>query len=265
MSTNPPEGPTDGQPDAGEPEPTSGYESYPTGGDALGGYPSAPPPPPGSFDGYGPQGFSAGSAVGYGWRKFWANPGSWLLIALLFIVIQGLIEAVTGGLSSGGDLSNSYSSSRIIGSLVSAVVGWILQAQLVKGALSESAGRKASVAEFFKFENVGAVIVASIIVGVLSTIGFLLLVIPGLIVVFLSMFVYQFLQDEDLDGVAAVKASFSLVSKNFGKLIGLALLLIVINLVGLCLVGIGLLVTLPITAIATTYAYKTLQGQPVAP
>ena len=62
-----------------------------------------------------------------------------------------------------------------------------------------------------------------------------------------------------------MRASFQVTSKNIGDLILLALLAIVANLVGALLCGIGLLVSLPVTAIAVAYAWRYFSGGVIAP
>ncbi len=60
------------------------------------------------------------------------------------------------------------------------------------------------------------------------------------------------------DPIAAMKRSYELASANVGSLLGLAVLCIVINIAGALLCGIGLLVSLPVTAIATAFAWRVL-------
>ncbi|CAB4652593.1 unannotated protein [freshwater metagenome] len=51
---------------------------------------------------------------------------------------------------------------------------------------------------------------------------------------------------------------------NFGAVLGLIVLLMLINIAGAMLCGIGLLFTYPMSSVAVAYAYRTLNGQPVA-
>jgi uncharacterized membrane protein len=63
----------------------------------------------------------------------------------------------------------------------------------------------------------------------------------------------------------AIKASFGLVNKNLGTVVVLFLASILAFFIGAILCGIGLLVTIPVTIIATAYAYRFMTGQTVAP
>lgn len=70
--------------------------------------------------------------------------------------------------------------------------------------------------------------------------------------------------DENLGGTDAIKASFSFVNKNLGTLIGLFLAEILAIFVGAITCGIGLIVAVPVVIIAQSFAYRTLNGEPVA-
>ncbi|NLG56189.1 MAG: hypothetical protein GX542_11180, partial [Rhodococcus sp.] len=149
----------------------------------------------------------------------------------------------------------------IIISLIGAIVGVLIQAAMVRGALHELDGNKPALGSFFQFSNVAAIFIAAILVAVMTTIGFILLIIPGIIVLFLTWWTMQFVIDQDQDAITAIKSSFSTISQNAGTLILLALALVGINIVGALLCGVGLLVSTPVTLIASTYAYRVVTGR----
>ena len=105
------------------------------------------------------------------------------------------------------------------------------------------------------------------------TVGLILCVIPGLIAGFLLQFYGYAIIDRKSDSVTtapqssppgAMRASFEVVAANIGPLILLAVLCFVVNLAGALLCGIGLLVTLPVTAIAIAYAWRYFSGGRIA-
>lgn len=264
---------------------------YPPSGGQPGGYPPPPgygapppggyPPPPPTGGGYGaplqpapgfggpggtPQ-LTVPDALGYAWNKFKANAGVWIGITVIVFLIQLAVSWMF-------DLQDSYSTSdfgdyfslwRIVGTIVSVIVGYLISAALVRGALHEVDGNKPGIGSFFQFTNVGAIILASFLVGIITAIGFILFIIPGIILAFLTWWTLQFVIDRDQDAVAAIKSSFSVISENVGPLALLAIVLALLNLVGALLCGIGLLITLPVTQIASTYAYRVAVGGRVAP
>ncbi len=248
--------------------------NYPPQG---GGYPPPPgnyppqgggyPPPPGNYGaaGYGGAGFGAGlpptlsvgDAISFGWNKFKDNAGVWVGIVLIAAVIQIVINLIFGGFGgSTSDLSETFSLWRILGTLIGAIVGYLINAALIRGALHEVDGNKPAIGSFFQFANVASIVIASILVAIMVTIGFVLLIIPGIILTFLTWWTLQFVIDRNEDAITAIKSSFRAISSNAGTLFVLALALVGINILGAIPCGLGLLVTIPITIIASTYAYR---------
>ncbi len=199
-----------------------------------------------------PTQLSVGSAISYGWQKFWQNALVWVGILIVAAIIQAVLRFVLR--------SDSFFVSLIFGAIIG-VVSLLIQAALVRGALHEVDGVKPAFGSFFQFGNVASVVIAGVLVGIATGIGFVLLIIPGIIITFFTWWTFQFVIDRGDEPIPAIKASAQAIASNAGTLFVLALALVGINIVGLLLIGIGLLVTVPITAIAGTYAYRvTVNG-----
>jgi hypothetical protein len=211
---------------------------------------------------------SVGDAIRYGWNRFKANPWTWVGAVVIAAVIQGVLNALFGNRSAfrvdtfGQSL---WTFGWIVGSILTVVVGYLINAAFVTGALHEVDGRRPSLGSFFRFTNVGNVILASILVGVMIAVGLILLVIPGLIVAFLSWWTLQFVIDRNDSAVDGIRSSFRAISSQAGPLFLLALALIGINILGAIPFGLGLLITVPLSTIASTYAYRVVSGGQVAP
>lgn len=210
---------------------------------------------------------SVGDAIRYGWARFKANPWTWIGAIVIAAIIQSVLNSLFGNRSTfrvdtfGQSL---WSIGWIVGSIATVVVGYLINAALVRGALYEVDGQRPSLGAFFRFTNVGNVILASILVGVLTAIGLILFVIPGLIVVFLSWWTLHFVIDRNDSAVDGIRDSFRAISSQAGQVFLLALALIGINILGAIPFGLGLLITVPLTIIASTYAYRVVSGGPVA-
>jgi hypothetical protein len=252
-------------PGSGQPPPPPGYGQQPPPG-----YGQQPPP---GYGGFAPPQLSVGTAISYGWEKFKANWGVWVGISLLAVIISALLQLPFGGFNMQFGTGNMDSSGfgggslilSIIGLVVSFVVGTLIQAAFVRGALHELNGNKPNFGAFFQFGNIAQVLLASLIIGVLTSIGYVLCIIPGVIVMFLTWYTLQFVLDQNQDAMTAIKSSFNLTSQNVGPLLLLALACVGLNILGALLCLIGLLVTGPVTLIASTYAYRFLVNGPVSP
>jgi hypothetical protein len=223
---------------------------------------------PASAVGPGSTRLSVGGAIRYGWHRFTANPWTWIGAVVIAAVIQGVLNALFG--ERGAFRVDTWGQSLwtigwIIGSIITVIVGYLINAALVGGALHEVDGQRPSLGSFFRFTNVGNVILASVLVGLATAIGLILFVIPGLVVLFLSWWTLQFVIDRHEGAVEGVGSSFRAISSQAGPVFLLALALIGINILGAIPLGLGLLITVPTSVIASTYAYRVVSGREVAP
>lgn len=273
------------------PPPPSGYPPPPH----QGGYPPppqggyAPPPggyPPPGVPGYGgAQAFSIGDAFSWAWNKFGKNAGPLILATLVYgliiVVLQTLINILsaavspadsTSYMSDGSSFSFSYSMSgpgaiivSIIGWFISLVVGAAIQSGYIGGVLDIANGQQASFGSFFRPRNIGNVIIAGLIVGIITTIGLFLCVIPGVVASIMLVFTIVALLDRNLAPVDAVKASFNISKANFGNVLLAWIVMVATVIVGALLCGVGLLVAVPVATLILVYTYRRLSGGQLAP
>ena len=274
-SNEPPSYPGDSDPEATPPppgsgeSPTSDLPSYGSVPPPEGGFPPPPPPPP-QAPGGSAEGFSAPDAIGWGWNKFKENVGP-ILIGVLIVVVVSIVVNILAGIISGGSGSpmgpNAMDLSLLgfLASLVSTAVSVVLGAVFARAALDVVDGRPFDFMGAFGRLNLVNVLIAALLVSVLVTIGFILLVIPGLIALFLTYFTTLYIVDDDAGSpVKAIQDSVKLISSNVGDALLLALLSVLVLIAGAIALLVGLLVAYPVTALASAYAYRRFRGQPVA-
>jgi len=151
---------------------------------------------------------------------------------------------------------------RAVGTIVSlaaVVFGLIIRIGYTKIFLRMSDGEKPKFSEifseyelFWKFLGV-AILTALAVAG-----GLILLIIPGLIWAVRFSFAPFVVVDTKMGPVAAMKESYAITKGNFWKLVLFWLAVIGINLIGVILLGIGLLFTIPMTTFATIFVYRAL-------
>lgn len=283
----PPPPPAGGYPPGpgGYPPPPAGWGYPPPPGQ---GYPPPPPadggyfpPPPGA----GRPAFSVGDGLSWAWNKFTKNALPLVVATLVFGVVLALLNSLTTPLmqavspesftsyDSGDGLidTTSYSLGAggiavlILAVLVQLVVAGAIGSAYFAGLLDIADGRQVSIGSFFKPRNIVAVMIASLIVGVLTTIGFVLCILPGLIVTVLAFFTTVAIVDRSLSPVDGIRASMDIVKKNFGQTLLFWLTSLAITVVGALLCGVGLLVAAPVAYLLQVYAYRKLSGGSVAP
>lgn len=235
--------------------------------------------------GGGNQPAEAGAAIKYGWEKFKEN---WQVIMVALIVgfvalaiLSGIGYFIRDAMTSVDnsncrftqngfqdcDTGPGFVTQMIAGGILQLLYylgTTILQLFVIRATLMIVRGEKLEASSVMSLDNVGNYILTALLVGVLSLVGFILCILPGIAVMFFSMFWGYFVVDKNMKPVEAITASFNLVKENVGAVIIFLLLSWVVTLAGFIALCVGLIVAIPVVTIATGYMYKRLQGEPVA-
>ncbi|MDA2927751.1 hypothetical protein MYX78_11080 [Acidobacteria bacterium AH-259-G07] len=102
---------------------------------------------------------------------------------------------------------------------------------------------------------------SGLLILVFSTIGLVFLIVPGLVILAMYQFSYHFIVDRNMDFWEAMESSRKLVSQDYFGFTLFGILLGLINLLGVLFMGVGLLVTLPVSWLAITAAYLDFSGR----
>ena len=158
--------------------------------------PAPPPPPSGAAQ---PADFTVGEAVGYGSGAFWKNLGPMALIAVVVFAINIAFAARSGR-------ESIPTRRRSIIQLASFLVGMLITLGWMRVALEITRGVKPEVGDLFKASGYGVYILATILFYIGAVIGFILLIVPGIIFVATFGF-YGFVIAERGDGVGDHRVS----------------------------------------------------------
>jgi uncharacterized membrane protein len=209
----------------------------------------------------GPR-FEIGEAISYGFKKFQENAA--VLIGIMLVVAIGFVA--TGIVAFAARFSGASGllvRNMIIGILFSVAVG-ALQLGLYRATLAITAGQPVDFASMYSSENLGPYLTTILIITVLTAVGDLLCFVPGLIVRFYTYFAPFYVLDQQMSPGDALRASVQITQANLGLMIPFAIVAALLYLVGFLLCGIGVLATAPIALIAVAFAYRRLNGEPVA-
>jgi uncharacterized membrane protein len=201
--------------------------------------------------------FSVGDALSYGWNKFVQYIGQIIVIVLIIFAIQLVINIASQIIQGGTDSVFLGLTLSFALTAVSIFVSFLLQAGLIRAALAIMRGEAPEPSMLFQTDKLGPYAVAAILVSLLIFVGLLLCCIPGLIVAFFTYFFGFYVIDRDVSPVDSIKSSVSLVQENFGNVVLLMIVVVLLNLIT-CGLASG------VTFIALGYAYKTLNGEAVA-
>ena len=123
-------------------------------------------------------------------------------------------------------------------------------------------GEKMSLSGLFDFSFAFDKIIGPIVVGILISIGYACLIIPGIILTFMWAFTPCIQGDTpDLSFTQAMKKSKALAKGNYLKIFLFVVILVFLGLSGFILLGIGALITLPVAHVALYCAYDQCKSQ----
>jgi len=182
--------------------------------------------------------FSSGEAIRFGWKAFQENMGVFIIVAII---------AVVGGMVP--------------------IAGTILSILLHLGAVTVglkfvSGAQKITIEDWFlNYRLFFHFLLSSVLVGIVSAIGFVLFIIPGIIAGIGLEFYGYAIVDRKAGPIEALKQSWELTKGVRWELFVFGLLLIGLNIVGALALGIGLIATIPTSFIAVAFVYNKLRLQ----
>jgi uncharacterized membrane protein len=202
--------------------------------------------------------FSAKAMVRFGWETFKKRP--WFFAGVQLIII--IISQIATEISSYADKTQTQE--MLILALVGVFIGIVIQILLKMGTISfflkaHEAPELLRVSMLWAPAYFGSYVLASIVVGLVVLVGLILLIVPGIIWALRYMFVPYLVVDRGLGYSEAMKESRRITDGHKWQLLGLIGLLVLVNIAGLIALVVGLLVSIPVSALALAHAYRTLE------
>jgi uncharacterized membrane protein len=199
-------------------------------------------------------------ALSFGWETFKKRPWFFVGASLLVFVVSFLAGVTTGlfDLAITGDPENPSGAGSIIDWLISTLINMGLIAFYLRA--NDNVEQVTLHAlwhphPFWKF------FAATLLVGIGTVLGLLLLIVPGIIFLMMFLFTTFLVIDRNLGPIEAMKESRRITHGHRWKLFLFSLVVLLVNLLGAIALGVGLLVTIPVTMLAFTYVYRQLAAQ----
>lgn len=292
----------------------SGYQPYPgTAGNA--GYPGSGAYA-NAYGGYSAGGFANGGgsqpggqavestdgkvdivrAVRFGFRSVFANPAIWILgtvvVGLVFIVLSIILGFLVAAIDPAAVMEGDpLAPANIVLNLVMSVLSWAIAICVMRGALIETDGRKATLSDFFHPKNVGQTVfllfiftVVGLVAGTLiqtatnemfiideasgtiavneSAFGriMIFMVIATLLNPLYTYWVY-YTSDGRENAVGAATHGFTDAVRNYPKLLLFSVVgTIVILVLGMVTLLLGFIILLPASMLIAAHLYRQMSG-----
>ena len=200
--------------------------------------------------------FSSGAAVSAGWKTFKSRPWFFVGVTVLVAVISGISGQVTNSSHVGNGQTIILFG---VGFVITIVISLLVKMGTINVYLKAQQD-----AQVVRFEDLWApqravsFFLATLLVGVIVVVGLILLIVPGIMWALRYMFVPYLVMDKGLDVTSALAESARITYGHKWQLLGLVFLMVLLNILGAICLLVGLLVTIPVSALATVHAYRTL-------
>ena len=193
-------------------------------------------------------------SYGYGWQQMWKH----FLYLFLVMIIVGIAESPASVVRD----SDADNSAGMIILQILAAVYWLLVFSVVKYGgdlmyLRAIRNEKFEISEMFDGfkKNYINIILANLLTFAIIGLGFVLLIVPGIILACRLAFVSYLVMDKNMEPVAAVEKSWEMTKGHGWQIFGMGLLVIPIVIGGLIcfIVGIVFSIIWISTAFASMY------------
>jgi uncharacterized membrane protein len=179
-----------------------------------------------------------------GWELVKRYPGGFIGFSLVYFLIQIVLGIIP--------LLGWFASAAVSPALL---IGYfIVSAKMLQGGSPQFGDF------FLGFRFFVPLLLTGLVGGMLSAIGFLFLIIPGVYLMVGYLFATKLVVDRRLDFWPALELSRGTVNPIWFGMFGFLLLLVLVNLLGVIALLVGLLVSLPVSCCAVTAAYADLFG-----
>jgi uncharacterized membrane protein len=208
--------------------------------------------------------FSAGEALRFGWETFKRRPWFFIGSTVVILLVSGLINGLTTGIDTA--ITGSPEEPSLVGSIINLGLGTLISMGATAFYLAAHDNpESADLSMLWHPRPFWKYLGASILLALAVAIGFVLLIVPGIIFGLMFMFATFIVIERELGPIDALSESHRITRGYKWPLFGFVLLLLLINVLGLLALIVGLLVSIPVSTLAFVHAYRTLGGKPGLP
>jgi uncharacterized membrane protein len=207
------------------------------------------------------------SSYGNGWRQLWRHFLPLFLIGIIYVVLSYAIAIpewiATGAMTFSGVSDDAFAS---VFSVVSALYGIFFLYPLGYGQsfayLRAARGENVEVQDMFAaFKNYFSAVGSMVLVAIIVVVGFILLIVPGIIFACKLAFVPYLVVDKKRSVTAAIGESWRMTNGHAWKVFLIGLLGILICVVGLIVLLVGVIISFMWSSAALASLYHAVDMQ----
>ncbi|MEQ9617988.1 MAG: hypothetical protein RIG61_02310 [Deltaproteobacteria bacterium] len=195
-------------------------------------------------------------SIRYGWDTMRANLGFFIVLLIVIFTVNAFFSVFSGL------FENRLPIFSLVFSLGSLFASLVINLVVIKIALKFCDNDRRGISEVISFDaSLFFKFAAGYFLYVLIVaVGFLLLIVPGIIWIIKYQYVVYLIVDKGLGPVESLKRSSEITQGIKWELFGFLLLLGLINIAGALVFVIGLFATVPTTIVAMAWMYRKLSA-----
>ena len=195
--------------------------------------------------------FSKTEAIKFGFNFFKANISVFVKLALVVVAINIVMGLISGMFDR--------TPINLLWGIVSLAISIVVQVGFTKIILDLHDGKPLNLTHFYSLYHLTLRFLgASILYGLIVMVGFILLIVPGIIWAIKFQFFGFLIVDKGVGVMDSIKKSGLLTEGVKMELFLFGILLALLNIAGAIALGIGLFVTIPTSIMAGVYVYRKL-------
>jgi len=197
------------------------------------------------------------AAIRRGWGIFANRPGILIAASFIMMVLSWILTSVSGPHHGPQDIPQSpfAALTGILSLLLLFLLDMGFTAFFLKAHDDVEAVKLTDLWHPHPYLHYLLVMVATSIIFV---VGFMLLIVPGIIAVTVLFFVKYVTLEKNLSFTDTFRECARITKGHRLKLFGLMVVLICLNMLGFLCLGVGLLVSIPVSALSVIEVYRTL-------
>ncbi len=210
------------------------------------------------------------SSYGNGWRQLWKYFLELLLIGIIIFALAMAANIFTIpylGLDFTRNLGPATAAFNVLVFAYSILFLNPVQYGVSFAFLKAARGNKLEIKDMFEvFKNYWNAVLANLLVAVIVVIGFILLIVPGIVFACKLAFVPYLVVDRKMDVISAVKTSWRMTSHGIAwKVFLIGLLAIPVVIAGLICLGVGVIISIMWITTAFASLYHAVDSADRAP
>ena len=189
-----------------------------------------------------------------GWGKLWKYFLELFLIGIIYAVITspGMVSRTTDA----GDVLLGTGLLGIVLFAYGLLIAGPVEYGTASAYLKAARGDKLEIKDMFAaFRNYWNVVLANLLVYIIVSVGFVLLIVPGIIFACKLAFTPYLVVDRKMEVIEAVKESWRMTNGHAWKVFLIGLLAILISIAGLIVFGVGIIVAVMWISLALASLY----------